>query len=247
MILVHQYCGESGAIGAAIEALRVAGRADARSSASTGWRRSPSRPPATNRPAAPSARTSACAPSSTPGPRPSTRPASSSPPAKRGRRRRRRHARDQGPRDAVKKANPNFVEVAGAEAFRSTRRRASPPPTSRTGSRERNGTGRRRNAGAAGDGSRIGMPRLSTCTPSRRSSRPTSRAWACALNHLIFSDFTDDTMWSEGSRRGSIDPCFPSKVALAHVHQLVPEQQPDIIFFPYDHHRPHRDLRIHAG
>ncbi|MCH7812455.1 MAG: hypothetical protein IID40_00410 [Planctomycetes bacterium] len=43
-------------------------------------------------------------------------------------------------------------------------------------------------------------------------------------------------MWQKGSRRGSIDQCFPSKVAIAHVHNLIfdqpPRKKPDIILFP---------------
>lgn len=39
--------------------------------------------------------------------------------------------------------------------------------------------------------------------------------------NLVFSDFTTEELYKEGSKRGSIDPCFPSKVSLAHVHNLL--------------------------
>jgi predicted nucleotide-binding protein (sugar kinase/HSP70/actin superfamily) len=33
--------------------------------------------------------------------------------------------------------------------------------------------------------------------------------------NIVWSDYTDDQMYREGSRRGSIDPCFPVKVAIS--------------------------------
>jgi len=55
-------------------------------------------------------------------------------------------------------------------------------------------------------------------------------------HHIRFSDYTDEKMWKEGSRRGSIDQCFPSKAAIAHIHNLIfrkrESEKVDIIFFP---------------
>ena len=39
--------------------------------------------------------------------------------------------------------------------------------------------------------------------------------------NIVFSDATSEEMWAEGSRYGSIDPCYPSKVAQAHLHNLI--------------------------
>ncbi len=52
--------------------------------------------------------------------------------------------------------------------------------------------------------------------------------------NIVFSDYTDDKMYREGSRRGSIDSCFPSKVALSHIHNLLftKNTRPDVVFFP---------------
>ncbi|MDH3976374.1 MAG: acyl-CoA dehydratase activase [Deltaproteobacteria bacterium] len=50
--------------------------------------------------------------------------------------------------------------------------------------------------------------------------------------NILFSDFTNEDMFKEGSRRGSIDQCFPSKVSLAHVHNLVYKKKVDVVFFP---------------
>ena len=50
--------------------------------------------------------------------------------------------------------------------------------------------------------------------------------------NIIFSDFTDEEMFKEGSKRGAIDQCFPSKATLAHIHNLVYEKDVNVIFFP---------------
>jgi len=54
--------------------------------------------------------------------------------------------------------------------------------------------------------------------------------------NLIWSDFTSEQLYKEGCKRGSIDPCFPSKVGIPHVHNLVyvhhAKKKLDVIFFP---------------
>ena len=51
--------------------------------------------------------------------------------------------------------------------------------------------------------------------------------------NIIWSDYTNEELYKKGSRRGSIDQCFPAKVSLAHVHDLVfKKKKPDIILFP---------------
>jgi predicted nucleotide-binding protein (sugar kinase/HSP70/actin superfamily) len=43
-------------------------------------------------------------------------------------------------------------------------------------------------------------------------------------------------MWLDGGKYGSVDPCFPSKIALAHIHNLLHKKQErnalDYIWFP---------------
>ncbi|MCE9626278.1 MAG: acyl-CoA dehydratase activase-related protein, partial [Deltaproteobacteria bacterium] len=62
-------------------------------------------------------------------------------------------------------------------------------------------------------------------------------------NNVVFSDFTSEEMWSEGGKYGSIDPCYPSKVSQAHIHNLLfhkhkPEKPLNYIFFPILTHIP---------
>jgi predicted nucleotide-binding protein (sugar kinase/HSP70/actin superfamily) len=54
--------------------------------------------------------------------------------------------------------------------------------------------------------------------------------------NIVYSDFSSEELYKEGAKRGAIDPCFPSKLGIPHVHNLlykVHAKKPlDIIFFP---------------
>ncbi len=54
--------------------------------------------------------------------------------------------------------------------------------------------------------------------------------------NLVYSDYTTEQLYKEGAKRGAIDPCFPSKVGIPHVHNLLNvhhKKKPlDLIFFP---------------
>jgi predicted nucleotide-binding protein (sugar kinase/HSP70/actin superfamily) len=92
---------------------------------------------------------------------------------------------------------------------------------------------------------RIGMPRVL----NMYSTGPYFRAYFEALGmprqNVVFSEPTSEEMWVEGGKYGSIDPCFPSKVAQAHIHDLLFKQhEPEkgralkYIFFPILTHVP---------
>ncbi len=49
---------------------------------------------------------------------------------------------------------------------------------------------------------------------------------------VVFSDFTSETLYKKTAGRGSIDPCFPSKVAISHVYDLIYNKNVTHIFFP---------------
>lgn len=89
---------------------------------------------------------------------------------------------------------------------------------------------------------RVGIPRvlnIYTIAPFLRGY-----LYYLGLDHrnIIFSDETNDILWAEGGKYGSIDPCFPSKVALAHVHQLLTAKQErnklNSIWYPVITHIP---------
>ena len=61
-------------------------------------------------------------------------------------------------------------------------------------------------------------------------------ALGLAKANLIWSDYTSEELYKEGAKRGSIDPCFPSKIGIPHVHNLLCHKHKDkplnYIFFP---------------
>jgi len=54
--------------------------------------------------------------------------------------------------------------------------------------------------------------------------------------NIIYSDFTTQELYRTGAGRGAIDPCFPSKIGIPHVYNLVfqkHQKKPlNTIFFP---------------
>jgi predicted nucleotide-binding protein (sugar kinase/HSP70/actin superfamily) len=83
---------------------------------------------------------------------------------------------------------------------------------------------------------RIGIPRML----NQYSTNPLFSAYFESLgvrsHNLVYSDYTTEELYKEGAKRGSIDPCFPSKLGIPHVHNLLfkhHEKKPlDVIFFP---------------
>ncbi len=136
--------------------------------------------------------------------------------------------------DAAKKANPNFIDLAAREAFRarSPERVADPVPARAwtRGARERVAKMNRRAA------IRIGMPRVLNMYTYAPFFNAYFESLGIVDTNLVYSDYTTPEMYREGASRGAIDPCFPAKVAIAHVHNLLyvkhAKKPLDYIFFP---------------
>ena len=83
---------------------------------------------------------------------------------------------------------------------------------------------------------RIGIPRVLNLYSSAPVWRTYFETLGIAEANVVFSDPTSEEMWAEGSRYGSIDPCYPSKVSQAHIHNLIfkkhAKHKLDFIFFP---------------
>ncbi len=84
---------------------------------------------------------------------------------------------------------------------------------------------------------RVGIPRVLNLYSTAPFFRTYFEALGLKKQHVVFSEPTSEEMWVEGGKYGSIDPCFPSKVAQAHLHQLLfhqhSEEKPlSFIFFP---------------
>ncbi|MBI3681516.1 MAG: CoA activase [Acidobacteria bacterium] len=140
----------------------------------------------------------------------------------------------KGKLDSVKKANPNFVEIAARQVFKvqDSPLVADPPPKFQfTPAQKKRAELMKKRAAL-----RIGMPRVL----NMYSQAPVFTAYFASLGvkaeHMIWSDYTSEQLYKEGAKRGSIDPCFPSKLGIPHVHNLLyvhhAKKPLDIIFFP---------------
>jgi predicted CoA-substrate-specific enzyme activase len=161
-------------------------------------------------------------------------------------------------RKAIAAEHPNLVEYEARKAFQHT---YDPAPMPAAGSpledirvtkglfrvkREKITRPFERSSAAAWDrrkGTRVGMPRVL----NMYSTAPFFRAYFEALGipkqNVVFSDPTTEEIWVEGGKYGSVDPCYPSKVVQAHIHNLLfhkhePKKPLSFLFFPILTHVP---------
>ncbi len=89
---------------------------------------------------------------------------------------------------------------------------------------------------------RVGIPRVLNMYSTAPFFRTYLEVLGVRPKNIVFSDPSSEEMFAEGGKYGSVDPCYPSKVAQAHFHQLFfhkHEQTPfDAIFFPILTHVP---------
>jgi activator of 2-hydroxyglutaryl-CoA dehydratase/predicted nucleotide-binding protein (sugar kinase/HSP70/actin superfamily) len=140
----------------------------------------------------------------------------------------------QAHQDATRAANPNLVERAAREVWRSRHPESVADPLP---ARAWNAAARRRIAIAERRPlMRIGIPRVLSMYAYAPLFSSYLESLGVRAENIVYSDVTTGEMYRTGSSRGSIDPCFPSKIAIAHFHNLLFKQhgrQPlDAIFFP---------------
>ena len=124
--------------------------------------------------------------------------------------------------DKMKEANPNFVDIAARDVFRSRQVDivADAIPSTKgffiaKSVKERVPLMERRKD------YRIGIPRLlNTYTYA-----PLFNAYFASLGlkseNILYSDYTTPELYRAGASRGAIDPCYPSKIGIAHVYNLL--------------------------
>jgi len=140
----------------------------------------------------------------------------------------------KGEIDRIKEANPNFAEIAARAVFRipNAPNVSDPPPRFLiTPAQKKRAELVKKRAKI-----RIGMPRVL----NMYSSAPLFTGYFASLGvqpqNMVFSDFTTEDLYKEGAKRGAIDPCFPSKLGIPHIHNLLmthhAKKPLDYIFFP---------------
>jgi predicted CoA-substrate-specific enzyme activase len=139
--------------------------------------------------------------------------------------------------DQIKDANPNFVDIAAHEVFRPTNvKSVADPIPSRAWTKAAKERIERMQARPK---MRVGIPRVLNAY----SYAPLFNAYFESLGlqpeNVVYSDYTTPEMYRAGANRGAIDPCFPAKIGIPHVYNLIQvkhKKKPlDAIFFPmYD-------------
>lgn len=161
-------------------------------------------------------------------------------------------------RKQLKKQYPNLVEYEGRRMFQHFYHAAPLPEAGETiedvkvksgwlGTRRKKYTrGFQRSSAEALQWRkelRIGIPKVLNIWTTAPFWRTYFETLGISERGIVFSDYTSEEMWQEGGKYGSIDPCYPSKVAQAHVHNLLfkhhRENKPlNAIFFPCITHIP---------
>lgn len=150
--------------------------------------------------------------------------------------------------EAVRRANPNLVALAAQTVWKPERRPepvADPPPRLAVTARQRARLRRER--------LRVGIPRVFYQYVYGGFFSAYLQSLGVREDNIIWSDFTSEKLYRAAAGRGAIDPCFPSKVVVAHIHNLLypprPRPKVDVIFCPmFDHLETHLEhvLGTHA-
>jgi activator of 2-hydroxyglutaryl-CoA dehydratase/predicted nucleotide-binding protein (sugar kinase/HSP70/actin superfamily) len=89
---------------------------------------------------------------------------------------------------------------------------------------------------------RVGIPRVLNLYSTGPFWRAYFETIGLDTRNVVFSDETSEEMWQAGCKYGSVDPCYPSKVCQAHIHNLLfkhhEKKALHYIFFPSITHIP---------
>jgi predicted CoA-substrate-specific enzyme activase len=139
--------------------------------------------------------------------------------------------------DQIREKHPNFVDIAAKEVFRPTNAKgvADPIParTWKKSAKER--AVLMQNRGKF----RIGIPRVLNIYTYAPLFSAYFESLGIQPENLVYSDYTSPELYRAGASRGAIDPCFPAKIGISHVYNLIQEKHRkkplNAIFFPmYD-------------
>jgi predicted CoA-substrate-specific enzyme activase len=139
--------------------------------------------------------------------------------------------------DQIRQKHPNFVDFASKEVFRPTNAKniADPAPSRAWTKAAKERVARIQNRGKL----RIGIPRVLNIYTYAPLFNGYFESLGVQPENIIYSDYTSSDLYRAGASRGAIDPCFPAKIGISHVYNLIQEKHRkkplDVIFFPmYD-------------
>ncbi len=136
--------------------------------------------------------------------------------------------------DQIREANPNFVDIAAREVFRPRNaKNVADPALTRAWTK----AARERVELMQARGQlRVGIPRVLNAYVYAPLFNAYFESLGVQPENIIYSDYTSPELYRAGANRGSIDPCFPAKIGISHVYNLIQvkhRKKPlDAIFFP---------------
>jgi len=142
--------------------------------------------------------------------------------------------------DSIRAQHPNFVDYASKEVFRPVNAKnvADPLPTKgwagwKKSDKERRELMENRKT------IRVGIPRVLNIYTYAPLFNAYFESLGVQPENIIYSDYTSSELYRAGASRGAIDPCFPAKIGISHVYNLIQEKHRkkplNAIFFPmYD-------------
>jgi predicted CoA-substrate-specific enzyme activase len=136
--------------------------------------------------------------------------------------------------DAVKTANPNFVDIAAHEVWRppNPQKIADPIPSRAWTTKAKQRIAMMKNRAAL----RVGMPKVLNMYVYAPLFSAYLQSLGIEPENIVYSDYTSHEMFKAGAGRGAIDPCFPSKIGIPHVYNLIwvkhAKKALNVIFFP---------------
>jgi activator of 2-hydroxyglutaryl-CoA dehydratase/predicted nucleotide-binding protein (sugar kinase/HSP70/actin superfamily) len=139
--------------------------------------------------------------------------------------------------EKIRDQYPNFVDFASKEAFRPTNAKnvADTVPTRAWTKAAKQRVALMQNRSKV----RIGIPRVLNIYTYAPLFNAYFESLGIQPENIIYSDYTSSELYRAGASRGAIDPCFPAKIGISHVYNLIQEKHRkkplNAIFFPmYD-------------
>jgi predicted CoA-substrate-specific enzyme activase len=139
--------------------------------------------------------------------------------------------------DHIRGQHPNFVDVASKEVFRPTnvKKVADQIPSRAWTKAAKDRVALMQNRGKL----RIGIPRVLNIYTYAPLFNGYFESLGVQPENIVYSDYTSSELYRAGASRGAIDPCFPAKIGISHVYNLIQEKHRkkplNVIFFPmYD-------------
>jgi len=141
--------------------------------------------------------------------------------------------------DEIKDKYPNFVEYAAHEVFRPVNPKVVADPVPSAVKFWDKAAKARTPLMQSRKKLRVGIPRVLNIYTYAPLFNGYLESLGIQPENIIYSDYTSGELYRAGASRGAIDPCFPAKIGISHVYNLIQEKHRkkplDVIFFPmYD-------------